>query len=621
MKKYLSLLTIFAIFYTFGLTQELTSGLIERSQIDEKYKWDTKDIYESAHQWESDFKSVEQSLSAYERYNGCLGDSAENLYECLILDDKTRHKLRYLWLYAKMNRDVDMRNEKDQERWSRYSMLEAKADVARSFIRPEIISLPQETIQEFMKNKRELKIYDHYFAILASQRTHTLSKDKEDLLAKASILVDNPYGVFGALVYADIPFPVIKNDKGEEIQLNRSLSWRARSSPDRDFRKRGYQGYYKSLSKYKSTLAKNLNSLIDGKVFMANARKYNSTLEASLARYNIPVRVYENLVSSVKNNLQPIHRWMSIKKRLLNLDTLYLFDIRVSMFSKKEKEYSWEEARDLTFESLASLGEDYVSHIRKAYANRWIDAYPSPGKETGGYSSGPYGPHPYVKMNWGGKLFDFYTLVHEFGHYVHATKTMKKQPFFYADYPSFSSEVASTTAENISQFHLIQRTETKEEKLYQMEQYLDNVVLNIYNSAFMADFERQIYRQVENGNPLSAEKLGELYAELLALYYGPDVTIDETDKYVWMEWPHYYLDYYLYSYATSFAAAIQIAGNIQQEGDPAIQRFNAFLEAGNSDYPVEVLKKAGVDMTSPQPYIAVAEKMNQLMDEMEKMIE
>jgi oligoendopeptidase F len=620
MKKKLSIMLLLLMICEFGIAQKKTSGLLERSQIEEKYKWDTKDIYENEQAWEKDFKWIEQNLSQYDKYKSKLSDSARSLLDGMYLDKKINKKLGYLRLYAKLHKDVDIRDAKHQAMWSRYSSLETRVEVTRSFIKPEIILIPENKVRKFMDENSELKIYTHFFNTLASKKKHTLSKNIENLLAKVSGIIDNPYGVFGSLVYADLPFPVIKNDKGEDVQLNRSTSWRARASQSRDYRKRGYQEYYNALAKYKGTLTKNLNSFFDGKVLMANIRNYDNTLEASLARYNIPVKVYQNLIESVKNNLQPFHRWMKMKKKLLSLDNLHIYDTRVSIFSTIEKEYSWEEAMDLVLKSLALLGNDYTKVIKDAFEKRWVDVYPSPGKETGGYSSGTMGPHPYVKMNWGGKLFDFYTLVHELGHYVHATKTMGTQHFIYQDYPPFLAEVASTTAENLSQFYLIGSSEAKDEKLYHIEKYLDNVIMFLYNSTMMAEFELHMYQKVENGEPLSSDELSNFYGQMLSQYYGEDVTIAETDKHAWLEWAHYYLDYYLYSYATSMSAAIHIAENIQEEGKLAVQQFKRFLEAGNSDYPVEVLKKAGVDMTTPLPYDAVAAKMNALMDEMERML-
>jgi len=619
MRNVLRPIMILHIFVVLVSAQEKTSGLLERSEIEEKYKWNTSDIYENDQAWEKDYQWLEKQISRYDEYKDKLGASARQLSECLKFDEQIKRKLGYVSLYAKLHKDIDMRNEEYKKRRARYQSLASRVEAASAFISPAIIQMSEKQVQDFIKQVPQLKIYQHYFKTLADRKAHTLTKEKEDLLAKAAKLVDNPYGVFGSLVYAEIPFPVIKNDKNEDVQLNRSISWRARSSSDRDYRKRGYQEYYKSLAEYKGTLSKNLNSLIDGKIFTADARNYENTLEASLARYNIPVEVYHNLIKSVKSNLQPFHRWMKMKTDMLKLDTLHIYDTRVSMFSETPKEYSWEEARDLTFVSLNKLGEDYLKPIRDAYDNRWIDAYPSPGKETGGYSSGCAGPHPYVKMNWGGKLFDFYTLVHELGHYVHSTKLMKAQPFIYQDYPPMLGEVASTTAENISQFYLIKSAESKDDKLYQIEKYLDNVILMICNSAMMAEFELSLYQKVENGGSLSADELSEMYRILLQEYYGPDVTIDQIDTFGWLEWPHYYLDYYLYSYAASFAASIQIASNIVEEGKPAVSKFINFLEAGTSDYPVEVLKKAGVDLTKPEPYEAAAIKMNELMDELEKL--
>jgi oligoendopeptidase F len=292
----------------------------------------------------------------------------------------------------------------------------------------------------------------------------------------------------------------------------------------------------------------------------------------------------------------------------------------VSLFSETEKEYSWEEARDLMFESLGQLGDKYVDDIREAYDKRWVDAFPNIGKETGGYSSGPNGPHPYVKMNWGAKGLDFTTLVHEFGHFVHGYRTMRKQPYVYYNYPSFLSEIASTTAENISWAYLIDNAKTDSEKLYLIGQFVDLIVLYFYTSAMNAEFEWLLYQTVEEGGSLSAESMSDIYKDLTKAYYGKAITLTEYDTYVWTEWPHFYFGYYIYSYSTSFAAAIQISENVRSEGEPAVNRFTQILEAGSSDYPVNVIKGAGVDLTSVEPIIAVVTRMNDLMDELEEIL-
>jgi oligoendopeptidase F len=620
MKKIFVYLCAPFIFCLSLFSQDLSSGMLERSQIPEKYKWNTSDVYPDEDAWNADYHIIDSQISTYETFSGRLHESPGILLECLKFDEKIRKKLDYIWLYAKLNRDVEMQNDRAQEMWSRYTALQSRVDAAGSFITPELIGLPEGTLEQYLASEEGLKEYSYFFQTLEAKSAHTLSREREEFMAKISPVLDNPYNVFGSLVYDELPFPVIQDDQGNEMKLTRTNSWRARSSQDRKFRKTGYQEYYNSLGNYQATMTRNLGGFVEGKVLMADTRNYNSALEASLDRFSIPVEVYHNLINSVEEHLQPAHRWMSMKKELLGLDSLYLYDTRVSIFPASEIKISWEEAEALTYESLDILGEGYLGSIRDLYQNRWIDAYPSIGKETGGYSSGPGGPHPYVKMNWGEELFDFYTLVHELGHYVHAVKVMETQPYIYWEYPSFLSEVASTTAENVSQLYLIEKAGSREEKLYQIEKYLDNVILNIYNSCMMAEFELMLYQTVESGEPLSPQLLNDSYGMLLSKYSGPEVIIEKSDTYAWMEYPHYYLDYYLYSYATSFSAAIQIASDIRNGGADATKRFITFLEAGNSDYPVEILKKAGVDMTSPTPYEAVSKTLNDLMDEMERIL-
>jgi len=618
---YKNLLILAGLFISISqiFAQSLTSGLLERNQIGEKYKWDFSDIYENEQDWEDDFDWLIQNYPQFKKFEGNLSNSSSTLLECLKFNDQLDKKLNWVRLFVKMHKDVDMKSETYQKMWSRYSALESDINVARSFIEPEIISIPQESIQTFLSENEELQIYEHYLNKLLLKQKYTLSPDQEKILAKYSKLINNPYSVFGKFVYAELPFPTIKDDKGEDVFLNRSISWRARSSPDREYRKRGYEEYYGSLKKYKGTLSQNLLNQINAKIIEAQVRGYNSVLEASFAEFNLPTKVYDNLIETARNNLQPFHSWMEIKKKILDYDSLYIYNTKVSMFSETEKEYSWEEARDLMFNSLKPLGENYVNDLKEAYEKRWVDAFPNVGKETGGYSSGPHGPHPYVKMNWGGKVMDYTTLVHEFGHYVHAYKTMRKQPYIYFNYPSFLSEIASTAAENVSWTYLIENAKTPSEKLYQIEQFIEIICMYFYTSAMNAEFERELYKILENGGSLSAESISQLYRDITKIYYGDAITLTDYDSYVWAEWPHFYFGYYIYSYATSFAASIQLSENIRKEGQPAVDRFTQFLESGSSDYPINILKEAGVDLTSPEPILALVYRMNELIDEVEKL--
>jgi len=618
MKQMLLLSSILVIFYIYGNAQDLTSGLLERTQIDDKYKWDLSDLYSSTGLWKKDLEWVEQNIETYKQYQHKLGNSSTILLQCLRFDNKLDSILNCLRLYADMNRDVDMRSEDNQKMWSAYSSLEAEVNAARSYIQSEIISIPEKTMGQFLAENKDLRVYEHFLTKLLLKKRYILTSEKEELIAQYSKLGDNPYAVFGKFVYAELPFPRIHDDKGTEVLLNRSMSWRARSSPDRSFRKKGYEEYYGTLKQFKGTLAQNLGNLIENRIINANVRGYNSALEAAFDEYHLPVSVYDNLIKTVRENLQPLHHWMNMKKTILGYDTLFIYDTMVSLFSETEKEYSWEEARDLMYESLKPLGSGYVDDIREAYDNRWVDAFPNIGKETGGYSTGPKGPHPYVKMNWGGKGLDFTILVHEFGHYVHGYKLIKKQPYIYRSYPSFLGEIASTTAENVAWAYMIENTKSKDEKRYLTGQFIDLIVLYFYTSAMNAEFERSLYQIVNDKGSLSAESITQVYKELTELYYGKAVTVTDFDAHAWTEWPHFYFGYYIYSYATSFAAAIQISENIRQNGETAARQFIQFLEAGNSDFPVNVINKAGVDLTSPEAIRVVGKKMNELMDVLEE---
>ena len=603
-----------------GFSQSLTSGLLQRGEIADKYKWNLTDIFANEEAWEEAYKSLQNEIPEYEKFRGKIGKSATGLQKALDFDNVLNERLEWLRLYAKMNRDVDMNSEQYAQMWSKYSSLEDQVNIASSFLEPEILSITERKLRRWVSRSDQLKKYEHYLTTLRRKEQHRLAQDQEDIVKSYEKLLGQPYEVYGQLVYAEIPFPTIQDEKGEDILLNRSTSWRARTAPDRAYRKRGYEDYYGALGKFKGTLAQNLTNHMNGKIVNAKIRGYDSALEAAFDQYNLPVAVYDTLIAAARANLQPFHRWMNLKKQLSGYDSLYIYDTRVSMFAKVEKEYSWEQGRDQMLNSLQVLGPDYVGEIKKAYDNRWVDAFPSVGKETGGYSTGPGGPHPYVKMNWGGKIMDYTTLVHEFGHYVHGQKTMQTQPFVYYNYPPFLSEIASTTAENIAWAYLIDNAKTPAEKLFWIEQFIEMVSLYFYTSTMNAEFERAVYQQLESGASPSAETLSEIYQELNRVYYGDAITLTEYDSNVWAEWPHFYFDYYIYSYATSFVASMQFSENIYREGEPAIERFTQFLESGGSDYPLNTLKKAGVDLTTGTPIIALTKVMNELIDEVEQLL-
>ena len=597
-----------------------SSWTTERSEIPDQYKWDTRDVYANESDWAADYQEISDRIKDYEPFRDKLDQSAEDLLNCLLLDESIMQKMGYLRLYAKLNRDANMNHPDHQVRWNKYNILESEVNKARSFIVPGIVNTPPELLNKFMEEEARLNTYAHYFESLAANVAHAAAPEREKELERIRSMTENAYTLYGSLIYSEMDYPSTNNEKGESVIVNRANSWNLRSSSQRQVRKDGYEKYYQALGGYQQTLSVNLGNFLSGKIMLAEAREFEDALDASLSRYHIPREIYFSLISSVKENAHVLQRWMRIKKQLLNVDTLYLYDIRASMFPFNTREYSWEEGRDLCIASLEAMGKEYQQYISDVYENRWIDALPNAGKETGGYSTGPGGPHPYVKMNWTGSLFDFYTLVHEFGHYVHGIRLMERQHYIYRDYPPFIGEIASTTAENISQLYLIEHAETAEEQCYFIEQYIDNIILLLFSSTIMAEFELEMYRVLEQGGQLNPKILGEMYVDILKEYFATTVEITETDKLCWLEWPHFYLDFYIFSYATSFASSLKLASDIREKGEPAVEAFYKILEAGTSEFPAVVLQKAGLDLSTPEPYQSVGTLLDQLMDELEDLL-
>lgn len=603
-----------------GVRFSFAQNNTQRDQIDEKYKWDLSDLYETNNDWQEDFNWIKQKIDGYSDFKGKLNTSADILYKCLKFDEKIKSRLEKVYLYAKLSKDINMNSPENISNWSKYISLKSDVNLASAFIERDLIKISTEKITEFINSKPQLLVYKHYIHNLKRKAKHTLGDKSEDILNSFTPIVENPFNLYSSL-YMDIEFPIVENKKGEKISADRNISWSSRRSDDRKFRNNAHSGYFKTMGQFKQSFTNNVNNYINAKIIQARVRGYNTALAASFNENNLPVEIYDNLIESVTSNLQPLQRWMKIKKEFFNLDTLYFYDTEVSMFSESDREYTFDEAMVLVEKSLQPLGENYSNEIKTAYKNRWIDVYPYEGKETAGYSSGPYYPNAFVKLNWNGTLTDFYTLVHELGHYVHATKVIKNQPYVYKDYPPFLAEIASTTAENISSKELIDNAKSKEEQLYFMEQYLNNTTMMLYVTTLMADLEKIIYTSAEKGEPMNSDEICNKFIELNKKYYGNTVKFKEADKYRWISWAHYYLNYYVYSYATSYAASTYFAETINSGGKEELDKFLNFLAKGTSIYPYESLKNSGVDLTTPKPYEAVFKKMNRFMDEIEEYME
>lgn len=600
---------------------EDTGSLLTRDQIEEKYKWNLNDIYASEDDWEKDFQWVENNISKFKDFTGTLGDSSDNLLNCLQFEDSVTQKLERLFLYAMLSKDVDLSSPKYQGLFSRITDLASRVSAAASFIRPEIISIPDDKLHRFLSENKDLKLYEHQLNDLLRTKAHTLTKEQEELMALAAPVSQTPVNAFSLFENADIQFPKIKNEVGNEIQISHGRYYGAMRSKDRDYRKRFYKGFYKPFIDYKNTITALFEGNIKSKIFNAKARKYNSTREAALDVNNIPLTVYDNLIQTVNDNLNPLQRWCSVKKKVLGYEELHAYDTYVSLFESVQIDYSYEDAIDLILEALKPLGEDYTSKLKKAFENRWVDVFETKSKRSGAYSSGTtYGVHPYVLLNWNYQLNDVFTLAHEMGHNLHSYYTGENQPYPYADYPIFLAEVASTTNEALLLDYLIDKAESKEEKLSLIEKYLTNIQTTFYRQTRFAEFEQDVHKVAEAGQPLTSDNLNKMFGEMYGKYWGNEMSVDDEEYHSWARIPHFYYNFYVYQYATGYAASEMLASKIKNEGQPAVERYLNFLKAGDSDYAINILNRTGVDMTKPEPVMAVINKMNSLLDELESLI-
>lgn len=602
--------------------ENATGSLKLRDEIEENYKWNLSDIYDDETKWEEDFSRLENNINEYNSFAGKLASSSKALLECLKFDEIVGTTLSHVYHYAYLAKDLDLNENKYQSLYDRSSNLASKLAAASSFVKPEILSIPEEKLAAFLEEEPGLKIYKHLFDEYFRTKSHSLSAREEELLAMASPVEEVAHNTFSLFSNADARFPSVKDEEGKKIQISHGRYYAALESTDRAYRKRVYKGFYKPFKEYKNTLASLFNGNIKGLVFNAKARKYNSTIEASLDGNNVPLSVYDNLIETVGGHLSSLHRWGAIKQKVLQLKDFHAYDTYVTLFPSEQKKYTYEEGVKIVLEALKPMGEDYRSNLLKAFDNRWIDVFETKGKKSGAYSSGTIiGIHPYVLLNWNDQLGDIFTLAHEMGHNMHSYYTQNTQPYVYADYSIFVAEVASTTNEALLQDYLLEKAETKEEKLALIENFLNSVTTTFFRQVRFAEYEKLVNRKAEEGESLTPDILCGLYRQLEKKYWGKGMTVDKEETYSWARIPHFYYNFYVYQYATGFAASEALAGKIINDGKPAVDKYLEFLRSGSSDYPINILKKAGVDMASPEPILAVINKMNRYMDELERLIE
>ena len=594
----------------------------KREEIDEKYKWNLTDIYKSDDDWEKDFNWVDENIKNYSKFEGKLGDSADNLLACFKFDEEIGSKLERMYLYSMLAKDSDMSVSKYQGMDDRIKSLSTKVMTASSFLKPELLKIEQDKLLGMINSLPELKIYLHSINDLLRFKSHTLDKEKEELLAMAGEIAQVPYNTYSIFTNADLQFPKVKDDKENDVEISHARFYSALYSKDRTYRERAFKAYLTAFKNNANSISTLFNGNLKANIFFARARKYNSAREAALHKNNIPVSVYDNLIEAINNNFEPMYRWASLKKKLLGLNELHPYDSYVTLFDQKlEKKYSYDEAKKIVIKSLKVMGEEYLTSIQKAFDNRWIDVYETKAKRSGAYSSGTtYGVHPYVLLNWTDMLNDVFTLAHEMGHNMHSYYTGLNQPYVYANYSIFLAEVASTFNENLLLDYLIEHAESKAEKLFLLEKYLNNITTTVYRQVMFAEFESLTHSKVEKGEALTPDTLCLLYKDIYKKYWGPEMVIDEEETYTWARVPHFYYNFYVFQYATGFAASEALAAKVKSEGKPAVEKYLNFLKSGSSDYAINVLKKAGVDMSSLEPVLAVTSKMKKLLDEVEKLI-
>lgn len=599
---------------------EMTKEIPKRSEVPEELTWDLETIFKTDDLWEEEFEALKADIPKIKEFQNTLGDSATQLANMFKMQDELSERMGKLFTYAHMRNDQDTTNDFYQALNQKAESLLTLFSSTMSFIVPEILSMDETTIDKFLKENEDLQLYKKVLDDISRQRAHILSEKEEALLSEASEPLDAASNTFGMLSNADIRFPEIKDDEGEKTELTQGRYINFMESKNREVRKGAFHAMHDTIGSYINTFASTLTGNVKKDNFMAKVRDYDSARQAALDGNKIPESVYDNLVEAINDKLPLLHRYADLRKKVLGVDELHMYDLYTPLVKEVDMTFTFEEAKDIVLKSLAPLGQDYVDIVKEGFENRWIDVVENKGKRSGAYSSGTYGTNPFILMNWQGNLNDLYTLVHELGHSLHSYHTTKHQPFRYGNYSIFVAEVASTCNEALLSEYLLNNLESDQERLFVLNHFLEGFRGTVFRQTMFAEFEHDIHVRAQNGEPLTADKYTEIYYDLNKKYFGNNMVIDKPIGYEWARIPHFYMTYYVYQYATGYAAATSLANQILTEKGPAVERYKNYLKAGSSDYPIEVLKKAGVDMTKKQPIEEALNVFEEKLDEFEKLI-
>ncbi|WP_461202464.1 oligoendopeptidase F [Anoxybacillus sp. TBDG-1] len=598
----------------------MAKTLPTRKDVPVEYTWRLEDIFSTDEQWEEEFQAIHALLPKFSEYKGRLGESAETLYEALQYRDHVLLRLGKLYAYAHMRHDEDTTNSLYQGFESRAEGLYAEAGNAMAFIVPEILALDESVVRTFLQQHEPLRLYEHELDEMNRQRPHVLSEKEEALLAQAADVMNASSNTFGALNNADLRFPTIQDENGEEVEVTHGRYIRFLESEDRRVRHDAFKAVYDTYRQYENTFASTLSGAVKRNNFFARVRNYRSAREAALSKNQIPEAVYDNLIETIHRYLPLLHRYVQLRKRVLGLDELHMYDLYTPLVKQADMKVTYEEAKDILLKGLTPLGDEYIAIVKEGFDHRWVDVQETRGKRSGAYSSGSYGTNPYILMNWQDNVNNLFTLAHEFGHSVHSYYTRKYQPYPYGNYSIFVAEVASTCNEALLNDYLLKTIDDEKKRLYLLNHYLETFRGTVFRQTMFAEFEHMIHEMVQNGEALTAQVLTEKYYELNKTYFGDGIVIDEEIGLEWARIPHFYYNYYVYQYATGFSAATALSKQILEEGTPAVERYIEFLKAGSSDYPIEVLKKAGVDMTSPEPIEQACQVFEQKLQQLEQLL-
>jgi len=587
---------------TAGTTDKSAKGFAfaNRGEVPERHRWDLSGIFAHDTAFEAAFAACDQEIAGVAGQRGTLGRSAESLLAGLKLRDETFARIDKVILYAGLTYHEDMSISAMQGRWDRVQSLSTRASEATSWFMPELLAIPPETIRSWMSSNRDLAVYRHAMDDLERQRPHILTPREEELLAMAGEVCSAPENIYSRFTNTNLDFPMIRDEDGSEIRLSAAKYSRLIYSRDRRVRREAFAAMHQTYLAKANTISAMLSSHVKQHLFHAKARHFGSAMESALAGPNVPVAVYENLIATIHRHLPKLHKYVAVRKRLMKLDEIHAYDLYVPMVDAPDTRIEYDESVKTILAGLAPLGVDYIGTLREAFESRWIDVFETPNKRNGAYCWGSYLTHPYLLLNYNGTLNDQSTIAHELGHAMHSWYTVKHQPIVYGHYATFCAEAASTVNEVILADYLLEHAHNDTERLLILQQQIDEIRTTVFRQTLFAEYERLIHARAEAGEPLTGDMLCKWYAELVRKYYGPELSMDDAAAAEGMRIPHFYRDFYVYTYATSHCAAINIGRRVLAREAGAVEGLMNFLSAGSSMDPLDILKLAGVDMTTPR---------------------